>query len=246
VVGAAAVAAALLRVAYFWQPLSSDEGGFLLVASQWRPGTSLYGDYWVDRPPLLVDLFWVADRLGGIVGLRVIGLVMVMIGVLLAGAIGRLVRPPAGKPDALRSRTMTAPAVTAAVFLVSPLSGAVEVNGELLAVPFVLIGLALALVAGHPGAHRRAALVGAGAAGAAAMVVKQNEIDVFVFMGVALFLSGAPARSQVRRRGALPAGCVTGSTLGGSGTGRVTSWLTWSFTGVPWWVVSKASPARRR
>ena len=36
------------------RPLSPDEGGFLLVASQWEPGTSLYGHYWVDRPPLLM------------------------------------------------------------------------------------------------------------------------------------------------------------------------------------------------
>ncbi len=37
----------------------------MLVASQWTPGSSLYGDYWVDRPPLLIDFFDVADHPGG-------------------------------------------------------------------------------------------------------------------------------------------------------------------------------------
>ena len=49
---------------FLWRPLSPDEGGFLIVASQWGPGSSLYGDYWVDRPPVLIGLFALADGVG--------------------------------------------------------------------------------------------------------------------------------------------------------------------------------------
>jgi hypothetical protein len=37
----AAAAAALLWLPFLTKPLSPDEGGFLLVASQWQPGRSL-------------------------------------------------------------------------------------------------------------------------------------------------------------------------------------------------------------
>lgn len=231
VVGGVAVAAAVLRVAFFWRPMSPDEGGFLLVAAQWGPGTSLYGDYWVDRPPLLLDLFRLADRLGGMVGLRVIGLVVVMVAVLLSGAVGGLVSSSVGAPEAVRARTMTAAAVTAAVFLVSPLSGATEVDGELLAVPFVLAGLALTLAAVHSSERPRAALAGAGAAGAAAMLVKQNEIDVFVFLGVALLLArrqrGIRATAldlAVTAGGALAVLAVVMADAAGKGTGLTALW----------------------
>lgn len=45
-----AAAAALGWTPFVAAPLSPDEGGFLMVASQWRPGGSPYGHYWVDRP----------------------------------------------------------------------------------------------------------------------------------------------------------------------------------------------------
>ena len=66
------------------RPAGPDESGFLLVASQWRPGHSLYGNYWVDRPPLLLLIFDLASHLGGVVGLRLIGLIGVVVTVLLA------------------------------------------------------------------------------------------------------------------------------------------------------------------
>src|SRR3982750_230264 len=39
------------------RPLSPDEAGFLIVGGQWGEGSSLYGDFWVDRPPVLVAIF---------------------------------------------------------------------------------------------------------------------------------------------------------------------------------------------
>ena len=66
----AAAVAASVRLLLLTVPLSPDEAGFLLVAQQWHPGTSLYGDYWVDRPPGLIALFGLAP---GPTGLRLLG-----------------------------------------------------------------------------------------------------------------------------------------------------------------------------
>lgn len=86
-----AVLTALLRLSALGAPLSADEGGFLVVARQWRPGSSLYGDYWVDRPPLLLALFHVADALGGLPALRVMGCVAAGVTVLGVGLAVRRV-----------------------------------------------------------------------------------------------------------------------------------------------------------
>src|SRR5687767_11003629 len=63
--------ALLLRAPYLSVPLGRDEGGLSFIARQWDGG-SLYGDYWVDRPPLLLVLFKLAV-LGGDDGVRVLG-----------------------------------------------------------------------------------------------------------------------------------------------------------------------------
>src|SRR6476661_8822439 len=89
-IGVAALLAAVVRLPFLGRPLTSDEGGYLMVAAQWHPGTSLYGDYWVDRPPLLVALFGLADAAGGAVGLRLLGVVVAVGAVLLAAWIGRV------------------------------------------------------------------------------------------------------------------------------------------------------------
>ena len=85
-----AVLAAALRVPYLRAPMSPDEGGFLVVARHWHPGGgSLYGPYWVDRPPLLIAFFRLADALGGFTALRLLGCLLVasaVIGVAVAAA----------------------------------------------------------------------------------------------------------------------------------------------------------------
>jgi hypothetical protein len=56
----------LARVSTLWLPLRADEGGYLLVARQWRSGGEfIYGDYFLDRPPLLLLLFRLAALGGG-------------------------------------------------------------------------------------------------------------------------------------------------------------------------------------
>ena len=88
-------------------------------------------------------------------------------------------RPPRGP------QTRIGPALaagTAAIFTATPLFGGTVVHGELLALPFVLAGLAAALAASTAqsdvGALGLAML--AGAAGMLALMTKQSEIDVFV------------------------------------------------------------------
>ncbi|WP_380167581.1 hypothetical protein [Jannaschia sp. R86511] len=178
--------AVVARLPLLGSPPSRDEAGYLMIASQLGPGLSLYGDYWVDRPPLLLAFFAVADRLGGPEGLRALGLLVVATAVVAAAALGWLVAAGRSRP-----RAGLACGGTAAVFLSTPLFGTAEVNGELIAAPLVLGGAALVLAAVRaPASGPRAALLAsAGAAGAAAVLVKQNQWDVVVLV-VALLLVG--------------------------------------------------------
>lgn len=55
----------LLGATYLVGPLYSDEAGYYVVASAWRPGGSgLHGHYFIDRPPLLLAVFWLAHLTG--------------------------------------------------------------------------------------------------------------------------------------------------------------------------------------
>ncbi len=188
----------MVRLPFVAQRLGSDEGGFLLVASQWAPGRSLYGNYWVDRPPLLLDFFSLADHLGGTVALRLLGAGLVALSVVLAGRIGAL-SVPRGRAAAW-APVLTAG--TAALFLVDPMFGALEVNGELIAVPLVLLSVERLLRAGTAAAAGSAAwlmFAAAGAAAAAAVLVKQNEVDGLVLTAVLVL-------GTARRRGLACAG----------------------------------------
>lgn len=178
-VGAVALLAVALRTPGIDAPPGADEAGFLEVARQWAPGGgSLYGHYWVDRPPLLITLYAAAD---GLVALRILGSLAVLVTVVAsAAAAARLAGP--------RAACWTS--VVAGGLLVSPQLDSSEVNGELLAAPFVAVGV-LAVVAATTAVRRRDAFLlaaGGGAAGLAALMVKQNVADVLVFGAVLLVL----------------------------------------------------------
>ncbi len=52
IIWGAAILAAGLRFPGFLWPIKPDEAGFTLVARNWDPEPdSMYGTYWVDRPP---------------------------------------------------------------------------------------------------------------------------------------------------------------------------------------------------
>lgn len=153
---------------------SSDEGGFLVVAGQWHAGSSLYGDYWVDRPPLLIAVFRLADLTGGLLSLRLIGIVAAVTAVLLlASTAGRVFGRQAANWTAL----------VAAGLLVTPLYGAIDVNGELIALPLIALGIRAAVEAmlADDVVRARGAALFTGSAAVAALLVKQNLVDVLVF-----------------------------------------------------------------
>jgi hypothetical protein len=188
----------LARLPRLGKPLTPDEAGYAMVAAQWSPGTSLYGDYWVDRPPLLITLFRLAEGVGdGTEAVRLLGLVSVAVSITLAAALARGLGRLDGVPAGWARRVPLLAATTAAVFLASPVAGAAEVDGELLAVPFVLGGLTAVVRARTvptPGSTWWWAV--AGVLAVAAVAVKQNTIEVFLAAAVALAVA-------VRRR-ALP------------------------------------------
>ena len=188
----AAALAGLVRLPFLGRPLSSDEGGYLMVAAQWHPGTSLYGNYWVDRPPLLIALFRLADWAGGTVPLRLLGVVIVVGSVLLAAWIGRLAAPG--------TRAPVYAAVTAAVFASTPLFDAQEVDGELLTLPFLLAGTGCVLAAlSRDTRHPWRWWLAAGALAASAALVKQNMLDVAVVAATALVYRVARPAGRSRR-----------------------------------------------
>lgn len=210
VVATAALLAGGWRLFFLSRPLAPDEGGLLLLAQQWTPGDSVYGDYFVDRPPGLVALVLAADALGGEVALRLTVAVAVVLSVLLADRLGRLCT---GHPDG-----GTAAALAAAVYLSLPSSGVLDLNAEMLACPLVLAGLVLVLRA--LGAADRNGLAvwgwafGAGCAAALAMSLKQNIADVLV-VGVAAaagLLGCRRGRAAAVLLSALVAGSLVTST----------------------------------
>jgi hypothetical protein len=197
---AGALVAVAVRLPYLGAPLGSDEGGFLLVASQWRGGgTSLYGDYWVDRPPLLIGFFAAADQLGGSTALRLMGCGLAFSVVVLAHLLGREVTRRVSPV----SPVSPWPVLAAVAFVCMPLTGTQEVNGELIALPLVLLGLLAALRATqHPARLPRLLLwTAAGSLGMAAAMVKQNFIDVFAFSVVILVASVWTRHARNRRIG---------------------------------------------
>ena len=185
-----AATACLGWLPFLGRSLSPDEGGLLIVGGRWSEGSSLYGDYWVDRPPVLIWIFEVAEALGGAVPLRLLGTLAVLLAVVLGALLGRTVMPG-------DRRAVVMPAAAAAFLGGTPLFGGSVVNAEVLGLPFVLAGC-LALAQAHVRAGSAALLWGA-AAGALAVLafgVKQSLLDVFVMAGVMILLRQRSARAS--------------------------------------------------
>ncbi|WP_310301715.1 hypothetical protein [Nocardioides marmoribigeumensis] len=194
-----------VRLALIHAPLSPDEAGFLRMGAQWSHGSSLYGDYWVSRPPGITAIYSLAAHLGGSITLRVIGLLAAVASVLLAVAVARTL-----------TRGRTWPAVWAGVLTAALLSTPnLDVNvvdGEILALPFLMAGILGALRATVGDPSRRARLwwaVCAGASGAAALSIKQNLLDVGVLLGGLVLVLAA-------RRAWRPVGDVVLGALAGA------------------------------
>ncbi|MCW2760907.1 MAG: hypothetical protein JWR85_1108 [Marmoricola sp.] len=205
----------VLRLPFVQLPAGSDEGGFLAVAGQWHAGgSSLYGNYWVDRPPLLIAIFQAASGLGGLTALRLIGCAAAALTVLGVSTAARQVAGQRGAGCA---------AVVSAALLVSPLMGMDAVDGELLAAPFTAAGISLMIAAvrsRRPSQVRWPAL-GAGACAAGALLVKQNMAEVTVFTIVVLVVGIGTRAIAVRRVWSILGFALTG---GVAATGALALW----------------------
>lgn len=165
---------AALRLPAVNDPLSSDEGGYLYVAQHWPgPGSWLYGDQWVDRPPVLIAVFKLATLAGGSrVDLRVLAILVACLMVASAWWAGRMV---AGNNGAL-----VAALVVAALGSNRLIRGS-ELNGDGIGAAFVMASCALLLAGMNRSAEgrRSAAILLVGAAGlvsALAFLTKQNAL----------------------------------------------------------------------
>jgi hypothetical protein len=183
----------LVRATYVPRPLRNDEGGYLLIARHWHTGGEfLYGDYFVDRPPLLMLIFKVAALTEWDQAIRVIAIPFVVLFVLAAWRSGSLLAGRTGGRWA---------ALVGAGFMCSPGLGADQTEGELFGAVFVMVALALALSAWYAesSARTRWYAAAAGAFAVAAPLIKQNLLEGGLCLaGLVLFAyrADAPARRR--------------------------------------------------
>lgn len=222
-VACAVVFTVVLRLPFIAEPLKPDEAGYLLVGQWHLFDGRMYGAYWVDRPPLLLVLFKAVAPLAEPVGVRALGCLLVVV-LVVASAVSEYTIAGA--------RGARWAALTAACLGSSFAIGATEVDGELVAAPFVAVCCAATLAAVHrarrPGTQVLLAGL-AGLAGTSAVLVKQNFVDGLVF--AAVLLTVAIARDPTRRRSLvriLAVGAVTVLLVGAA----VLAWATLAGPGV--------------
>jgi hypothetical protein len=202
---AACVATAVTHLLLLRRALGPDEGGFSVVARLWdEPGPHLYGPLWVDRPPGLIALFSFADHLGPW-GPR---LVVTGLAVLLVALISRAAALVGG-PEAAPWAAWTAFALGSSVLL-----QAEQLNGEYAAIDCVAASILCVLVAlRQPTVPARLFGAAAGTAAAAAVTMKQNFFDGFVF--AAVLVAGIALTDRTKRplAQAIAAGFAAGTAM---------------------------------
>lgn len=177
-------------------PLRADEAGFLLVARSWDPRPdALYGQFFVDRPPLLLSVVRGVDWLGPPELLRVLGAVWLGVLVLVAARVGLEI-------GGRRAAAWTA--VVVAALLINPVIDVVAIKGEQLGMPFVLLSVLATLVA----LRRQSAWLAllAGVAAGVAPGFKQSLVGGLVFAAVVLV--GARLAGRISTRTTLRLGSV--------------------------------------
>ena len=183
-----ALVAFLLRLPGLLAPLSPDEAGFLMVARSWDPEAgSVYGHYFVDRPPQVIAVFGLADAVGGPHAIRLLGALVCAVVVLLAAQTARVV----ADERAARWTALVVAALTSTTLI-----NADGVKGELLSLPFLMGACLLSLLALRHGSVLLAAL--AGLCGGIAPGFKQNMLGGLVFAAALLLLSFAARHISTR------------------------------------------------
>ena len=180
--------ALLLRVPYLSTPLGRDEGGLAYMAQHWSDTSgSLYGAYWVDRPPLLILLFKAAV-VGGEGGVRALGAVAAVALVIGVTLLARAVEGP---------RAGWIAGLLAALMSGSVSIGSIFTPGEVLAVVPSTFSL-LCLVLAHRSRQARWVFA-AGFLAVCAALIKQSFLDAGL-AGAVFVAASAIADRDVRRR----------------------------------------------
>lgn len=210
VVGLAVVGAAIGRAPSFQWPLRPDEAGFLLVARAWQPSPeSVFGTYWVDRPPQVIALFGLSDRIGGPYFIRVVGVLAAMAFVLLAAGAARSLADHVGARSPERVGVWVA--IAAAALTSHAAIDAVAVKGELLGLPLLMAACWCTVVALRRTSPRWAAA--AGLLAVLPMGVKQNLVGALCFGAVLLVASFVAGDLDRRAFGRLAGAAVAGALV---------------------------------
>ncbi|WP_107771985.1 hypothetical protein [Nocardioides sediminis] len=210
----AAVAAVVARYPSAMWPLRPDEAGFLLVARTWRPAPdSVYGTYFVDRPPEVIALVRLTDWLGGPYALRVLATVGIFTLVLLSAATARrLASYAAGLSPDRTDRVAAWTAVATAALVSNTGFDAVTAKGEHLGIPLVMGSCWLALAALERTSVRLA--LAAGLVAMLAVGLKQSLVGGLVFGAVLLGAAALADRGQQRTTHLrLAAGAAAGAAV---------------------------------
>lgn len=193
----AAAAAFLARFPSLLWPLRPDEAGFLMVARSWDPEPgSLYGRYWVDRPPPIIWLLQATEAVGGPYAHRLVGALGCALLVLAAAAAAREVAVRAGVIDRSAVRRVSGwVAVATAALVTNAQIDAVAAKGELFGIPLVMASCWLALRGVRRVSPRDAFL--AGLLAMLAVGMKQSIVGGLVFGAV--LLAGSLVARQLDR-----------------------------------------------
>ena len=198
----AVLVSTILRVPGLLATPSSDEAGFLLVARSWSPAPdSLYGQYWVDRPPVLIAAYRWTDALAGGIGPRLLAVVLTAV---LVAVVHQLALRVAGLGPARMATVVTV------VLLADPELSAWTAKGEVLGTPLVALSWLLLVRALDSGSSRLAVL--AGVCAMTACGFKQSLVGGLVFATVllvgSLFSDRVPMRRVLRVGGRFALGAV--------------------------------------
>lgn len=203
-IGAAVVATVALRLPWLGVPLGRDEGGDAMIALAWHhSGPFPYGNFFLDRPPLLLGLYKLAASAGGTLGIRLLGMAaavaLVALCVLLAVRVaGRRAAPVAAVVATLLASTSALSSVLTPAELLAAVPSAAAVLALLAAFDRERGGIALFALAG--------------VLGMTALLVKQSFADALAAGGVAIVAAAVLGRQPVRiwaaRIGAYAAGAL--------------------------------------
>lgn len=202
-----------LRAPWLSAPLGRDEAGLAFVADAWDDsGPFAYGDYFVDRPPVLLALFRLAD---GEAGVRLLGALAALAAVAIAVALARRVGGLAAVPGT---------AVASALLVSSVALGSVFTPAELIAIVPSSASVLLLVVALERRSGAHALFAAAGALAVVALLVKQS-------FGGAL-LAGLAALALLTWRRQEPVGGIA-AYLAGAGSCAIGVEIWESLAGLP-------------